>query len=229
MKRIAVIGSGNMGRALGVRLAQLGHSVMFGARRSQQAEAAATRAGANARAGTNDEASAHGDILIWTIREEDPSKVLENPDLLKGKIVIDLNNRDYSQEVRNGAWFDHAIAEGLQVNAPNALVVKAWNTIAMESFDTDPASLEASNAQTFIAGDSASAKSQVAELSKDLGFKAVDLGSGPAAFRAAEALGDVIRLLMIDGGMGGRAHLTLSQLPEAKLGTIGRRAGSEYK
>lgn len=228
MKRIGIIGSGNMGRALGVRLAQLGHAVTFGARRHEQAEAAASLAGSGAKAGSNEEAAAFGEILIWTLREPDPTQVLADPQLLDGKVVVDLNNRSYAPDAKTGAWFQEAIAERLQANAPRARVVKAWNTIAMESFDTDPAALRASKAQTFIAGADAAAKGLVAELSADLGFAAVDLGDGPAAFRAAEALGDIIRLLMIDGGRGGRAHLVLTELPEPMLASIGEREGSSY-
>lgn len=229
MKRIGIIGSGNMGRALGIRLAQLGHSVTFGARRLEQAEEAAKRAGGNASAGSNDEAVKESEVLIWTIREPDPAKVLSDPETLSGKIVIDLNNRDYGNDVRNGVWFDTAIAEALQAKAPGAKVVKAWNTIAMEAFDTKPEELRSAGAQTFIAGRDAAAKSLVAALSDELGFKAIDLGSEPVAFRAAEALGDVIRYIMIDGGKGGQVHLSLTQLPEPQLGAIGERTQSNYK
>lgn len=229
MKRIGIIGSGNMGRALGIRLAQLGHSVTFGARRLEQAEEAAKRVGGNASAGSNDDAVKESEVLIWTIREADPAKVLADPETLSGKIVIDLNNRDYGNEVRNGVWFDTAIAEELQTKAAEAKVVKAWNTIAMEAFDTSPEDLRSAGAQTFIAGRDAAAKSIVAALSDELGFKAIDLGAEPVAFRAAEALGDVIRYIMIDGGKGGQAHLSLTQLPEPQLGAIGVRSQSNYK
>jgi predicted dinucleotide-binding enzyme len=86
-------------------------------------------------------------------------------------------------------------------------VVKAFNTIAMEAFDIPPDDLRNAGAQTFLAGADAAAKGVVAQIAERLGFAAIDLGSGPAALRAAEALGDVIRLLTIDGGHGGRAHL----------------------
>lgn len=229
MKRIGIIGSGNMGRAIGIRLAQLGHSVTFGARRLEQAEEAAKRAGGRASAGSNDDAVKESEVLIWTIREADPARVLADPETLSGKIVVDLNNRDYGNEVRNGVWFDIAIAEALQTKAPEAKVVKAWNTIAMEAFDTNPEDLRTAGAQTFIAGRDTAAKSVVAALSDELGFTAIDLGADPVAFRAAEALGDVIRYIMIDGGKGGQAHLSLTQLPEPQLGAIGARSQSNYK
>ena len=227
--KIGIIGSGNMGRAVGVRLAQSGHEVMFGARRAQQATNAAERAGNGAMAGSTDEAAAFGEVLVWTIRDPQPSAVLSDPTKLDGKIVLDLNNRDYANEVRQGAWFEAAIAEQLQAAAPEAKVVKALNTIAMEAFDTSPDALRQAGAQSFIAGDNEEAKSTAGKLLDDLGFTAVDLGKGAAAMRAAEALGDVIRLLMIDGGQGGRANLQLRRLPEPDLTTIGERGASDYR
>jgi 8-hydroxy-5-deazaflavin:NADPH oxidoreductase len=226
--KVGIIGSGNMGRALGIRLAQEGHQVSFGSRRPDQAQSAAAQAGRNGSSGSNDEAARVGEVLFWTMRETEPGSVLGKPSLLDGKIVVDINNRDYGQEAKTGAWFATSIAERLQDNTPGAQVVKAFNTIAMETFDTAPDALRASGAQTFIAGNDATAKQMVAALAKDLGLQAVDLGEGPAAFRAAEALGDVIRLLMIDGGHGGRAHLVLTRLPEPGLGAIGGRAKSDY-
>lgn len=227
--KIGIIGTGNMGRALGVRLANLGHDVLFGARRLDQAQAAADAAGAGAQAGDTDAAAGFGDVLIWTVRSSSPGDVLRDPALLDGRIVVDLNNRDYATDVRQGRWFGEAMAERLQEAAPGARVVKALNTIAMETFDTAPETLRAAGAQSFIAGRDEAAKAVVGDLLNDLGFNAVDLGEGPSAFRAAEALGDVIRLLMIDGGRGGRAHLGLSVLPEPDLKSIGPRAPSNYK
>jgi len=227
-RRIGIIGSGNMGRAIGVRLAQLGNEVMFGARQLHKAEAAARIAGHGERSGSNDEAAAHGDVLVWTTRETDPAVVLSDPALLDGKVVIDLNNRDYAQDVREGAWFGSAIAEALQASAPGARVVKAFNVIAQETFGTSPEALRTANAQVFIAGDDSDAKQTVSELARSLGFEAVDLGAGPVAMRAAEALGDVIRLLIIDQRWGMRANLQLHLLPEQDLPGIGSRLESLY-
>lgn len=153
---------------------------------------------------------------------------MSEPGLLGRKIVVDLNNRDYAAEASQGRSFGEAIAERLQAAAPRARVVKAFNTIAMETFDTDPAALRSAGAQTFLAGDDAAAKATVSQLAGELGLEAVDAGAGAPAFRAVEALGDVIRILMIDGGRGGRAHLTLKMLPEPTLGLVGGRQPSSY-
>ena len=226
--KIGIIGSGNMGRALGVRLAALGHEVMFGARRAEQARAAADLTEHGARAGSNEEAAGFGEVLVWTMREPDPAAVLSDPELLDAKIVVDLNNRDYETEARSGAWFETAFAERLQENAPRAKVVKAFNTIAMESFGTSPDALKAAGAQIFLAGYDQTAKATVAALAADVGFESVDVGASPAAFRAVEALGDVIRLIMIEAGRGGQAHLVLRNLPQPTLALIGPRERSAY-
>ena len=225
--KIGIIGSGNMGRAIGVRLAELGHLVFLGARRPEQAAAAAVLAG-GAPYGNNDEAARFGEVLVWTMRNTDPASVLSEPSLLNGKVVLDLNNRDFATEARHGVSFDNAIAERLQTAAPSARVVKALNTVAMETFDTKPDALRSAGAQTFLAGRDPSAKGIVGGLVQSLGFEPIDLGTGPAAFRAAEALGDIIRILMIDGHRGGRAHLKLITLPRPDLASVGQREPSAY-
>jgi len=227
--RIGIVGTGNMGRAIGVRLAQLGHDVLFGSREPQQGQEAASLAGYGARAGTNDDAARHGDVLVWTIRDPDPAAVLSDPALLDGKVVVNINNRDYAREVQEGAWFGQAIAEDFQAHAPRALVVKALNVVAMEALDTDPEKLRVAGAQVFVAGNDATAKQMVSGLLDELGFEAVDLGAGPVSMRAAEALGDVIRLLMIGAKQGWRANLQLRMLPDSDLGSIGQRVASSYK
>ena len=227
--KIGIIGSGNMGRSLGSRLAHLEYDVFFGARRLEQAAEAAKCANHNAKFGSNLESALFGEVLIWTMREPDPKNVLTDLSALDNKIIIDLNNRDYSQEAKNGTWFLEAIAETLQNNLPKSKVVKAFNTIAMESFDIDPQKLLEANAQTFLAGSDIEAKRVVSEIALRLGFRSVDIGKGPAAYRAAEALGDIIRLLMIDGNLGGRAHPVIINLPEPELNIIGERRASAYR
>ena len=226
--KIGIIGTGNMGRAIGVRFALLGHDVMFGAREARAADAAADRTGGKARAGTNDDAARHGDVLIWTIRDSDPTAVLQDPSLLDGKVVVNINNRDYAQDVQNGAWFAEAIAETFQARAPGARVVKAFNLVAMETLDTSPDKLRSAGAQLFIAGADVASKRVVTGLVAELGFEAIDVGASGAAVRAVEALGDVIRLLMIDGAKGARANLQLRILPEPDLLDIGGRDPSAY-
>ncbi len=228
--KIGIIGTGNMGRALGVRLSRIGHPVRFGARRREQAEAAAALAGNGALAGSDDEAAAFGAVLIWTMREPDPAAVLRDSGLLDGKVIIDLNNRDYAHEVvgSDARWFDVSLGEALAANLPKAHVVKCFNTIAMEVLDTSAEALRKARAQIFVAGASDDARRQVAALAAELGFEATDLGAGKTAMRAAAALGDVVRFCIMGWGMGGRANIAVNLLPEPDLNAIGGRQSSGY-
>ena len=267
---IAILGSGNMGRALGTRLAATGYPVFFGSRRPEQAEAAASTANSaipstsssspspKAQHGSILDAAKFGKMLIWTMREQDPHRILgpsaDVPSILSGKIIIDLNNRDYATEVagenagedgkQKTRWFDMSLGEQLQeslrsAGAKSAVVVKAFNTVAMEALDISASKLRESGAQIFVAstdddgrdgesGAGKKAREQVAAMTEALGWKATDLGSGPAAMRGAEALGDIIRWMIIKQGMGGRANIKIDLLPEPDLGHIGERQDSQY-
>ncbi|MBC7794599.1 MAG: NAD(P)-binding domain-containing protein [Clostridia bacterium] len=231
--KIGILGSGNMGRALGTRIAHAGHDVFFGARKVDDARAAADIAakhatGAAPRSGSIDDAALFGDLLLWTMRETQPSKVLANAGVLDGKVLVDLNNRDYAKGVKANEPVRESLVEALQRNAPKTRVVKAFNTIGMESFDTSRAALEKTGAQVFLAGDDADAKGLVSVIAADLGFASVDFGNGAVAMRIVEQLGDAIRWLMIDGKRGGQAHFIVTQLPAPDEATFGERATSNY-
>src|ERR1700761_825258 len=62
--KIAIIGSGNVGSALGRVWANAGHPVMFSSRNLDHDKQLATAVGAGARAGTPAEAAAFGEVLV---------------------------------------------------------------------------------------------------------------------------------------------------------------------
>lgn len=221
---IAILGSGNMGRALGARWAGLGHTVVFAARNRAKAEKAAAEAGPNARAATLDDAAAEADIVFWSPRDRDPSAVLNAPDVLSGKIVIDMANRSMP-EVIEGRPFPEPLAAQLSRALPDARIVKAFNTLAMEAFDLDPDALRAAEAELPIAGDDAEAKAAVRALIEPLGYTVRDMG-GLESARTLELMADALRLGM--GRLGWRVHLAFRPLPETSLGAIGDREASNY-
>ncbi len=75
---IGMIGSGNMGRSLGIVLARQGHHVFFGARDLAKAQAAAALAGHAAQAGSNTYAAAFGDVLVWAVRGAPASHIVDD-------------------------------------------------------------------------------------------------------------------------------------------------------
>src|SRR2546423_12481488 len=126
---IGVIGTGNMGQALGLRWAQNGHQVLFGSRDHMKADALASRAGGQARGGDFDAAAEFGDVVLYTVRDVLPSSLFRNPHSLARKIVIDCNNSDIPSDFRFPAQIP-SLAEMLAADAPGARVVKAFNTMA---------------------------------------------------------------------------------------------------
>jgi 8-hydroxy-5-deazaflavin:NADPH oxidoreductase len=66
--KIGIIGSGNMGRSLGILWAEQGHQVFFGARTLEKGRAIADAAGQGTQGGTNDQAAAFGEVLLYSVR-----------------------------------------------------------------------------------------------------------------------------------------------------------------
>lgn len=92
--KIGIIGTGNMGRSLGILWAEKGHEVFFASRDSLHGMAIAQTAGHGSKGGTNDEAAAFNDVMLYTTRAIMPSTVLSSTDVLASKVLIDCNNWD---------------------------------------------------------------------------------------------------------------------------------------
>ena len=230
--KIGMIGTGNMGRALGLRFALAGHDVKFGGRDPDASPADASRRarellGKQTSFGTLSEAAQYGNLLLWTPRERDPIKVFPSEfDLtaLKGKIVVDLNNRDYAEDVigPDPKWFTESLGEQLQSHFPESNVVRCFNIIPMGMLDAPREELERGNAQVFIAA-------QVVEkLAGDVGFDSVQLGGSKTAMRAIGALGDIIRFVLIDRGIKA-ANIGITRVESQALNIVGPRVESLYR
>lgn len=224
--KIGIIGTGNMGRSLGILLAQLGHSVLFGARDRAKAEAAAQLAGHNARSGTNDEAAHFGEVLLWSVRGAPASAIVSDLGAVRGKTVIDLNNNETRTDGGIGPAGEPAGVR-LQRELEGAFVVKAFNTFPMELFEVDPALLREKRVAAFIASDHAESKTLVADLAASLGFHPIDFG--PLRFCGMlEGISDIVRNL---AGLGVPFPFSLSvvELPAPATRRLGGRQPSRLK
>jgi predicted dinucleotide-binding enzyme len=208
MMRIGIVGIGPVGQTLGTIWARVGHEVAFGSRDpARAAEAVIGLTGA--RATTQEQAAAFGEVVLWTPRGVMPA----DPDMLAGKIVLDPNNRepdpgrDYASPRPEGPTF----AEQLQAAAPRARVVKAFNTVVMRILKENPERLRASGAQVFLAGNDTEAKAVAATLAADIGLGAVDLGGLDAAW-LAETMADAFRQAMRTSPAGWRQALVFADL-----------------
>src|SRR5260221_5828227 len=165
--KIGIIGTGNMGRALGTGWAQAGHDVLFGSRDPAKAKDAACDF---ARSGNFDDAAAFGSIVLYTVRDVLPSNLLRAPETLTGKVVIDCtNNAILGVEVpdpqgRPGAHFETMIpsrAERMAADIPRARVVKAFNAIPGSVIELGAEKLRPNAVPVFLCADDEDAQAAI--------------------------------------------------------------------
>ncbi|MEO0801974.1 MAG: NAD(P)-binding domain-containing protein [Cyanobacteria bacterium J06642_2] len=195
--KIGFWGSGNMSRVLGGAWSVAGHQIAFGSRNPDKARSVAEEIGSSATGGTNDEVAESCEVLISSVRSV-PSSFLASTSVLTGKVIIDLNNRDFPREYQPEEFL-HSLAEATQRDVPSARVVKALNNQAMEVFNCDADTLRAAGVQGFIAGDDPEAKQIVSALLNDIGLKPVDFGSLANAW-LLELQADILRTYMFATG-----------------------------
>ena len=224
--KIGIVGSGNVGRSLGVLWAEHGHDVFFGSRDVEHARGAAAYA-RDAPFGSNAEAAKFGEVILWTLRAVPASEAIGDPELLAGKVVIDPTNAPLRDDSRLGPPGDEpSLAEQLALELPGARVVKAFNTVPIEVHELSPTPLRDFAVSVFLAGDDAEAKALVSRLALKIGYFPVDCGALKAA-RMLEGLADFTRYVMRETGQGPYAALSLYALPEAKSRRLGGRSPSE--
>src|SRR5690348_10081974 len=92
--KIAVLGTGEVGRRLGTRLVETGHEVVLGSRTADNAEAAAWAARTSARHGTFADAAAFGEVVVNATGGLVTSAVLQaaGAENLAGKVLMDVSN-----------------------------------------------------------------------------------------------------------------------------------------
>jgi 8-hydroxy-5-deazaflavin:NADPH oxidoreductase len=174
--KVAIIGAGNVGKALGTSITRAGHHVTITAKHPEHAKAAAQEIGAQS-AESPAEAVSDADIVILAIPFVGAADevTLEIRDRVAGKTVIDVTNPmkpDFSGLATEGS----SAAEEFQTRLPEANVVKAFNTI----FATNQAN-PTPEIDGYVAADNGTAKQQVISLVESIGFNPLDVGPLRAA------------------------------------------------
>src|SRR5438270_1073952 len=104
--KIGIMGSGHVGSALGDVWAKAGNEVMFSSRHLENDRKLAAEVGANARAGTPQEAAAFGQVLLLAVPYGAfPELIRSLGNSIKGKVVINASNpfRQRDGEIANDA------------------------------------------------------------------------------------------------------------------------------
>jgi NADPH-dependent F420 reductase len=173
---IAVIGTGDVGAALGPRFAAQGHVIIYGSRdpSRDKVQRLVEQTGKNASALPPAEAASGADIVVLAVPGLMVGEITRSLGDLSGKIIIDPTN----PLKRGTAGLEHAVAtsngEIIQAAAPNAHVVKAFNTLNYRTM-IDPES-SAGPVSIPLVGNSDNAKNTVAQLVAGMGLEPIDLG-----------------------------------------------------
>ena len=173
--KVAIIGAGNVGKALTTSFTRAGHDVTIAAAHPDHAADAARELGATAAPSSSDAVS-DADLVVLAV----PTSALDTvaselADDLAGKVVVDVSNRPTPDPAGPGT----SIAEELQHRLPQSRVVKAFNTL-FASRQAEPV-VAGVSADGFVAADDESAKKTVLDALDGLGFRPVDAGPLAAA------------------------------------------------
>lgn len=211
---VGVLGTGDVGQALGKGFVALGHEVKMGSRSAanDKAVAWAQELGAKASTGTFADAASFGELIVLATLGVANEEVLRSagPDELRGKIVIDATNPlDFSGGVppKLAIVGNDSGGERVQKLLPGAYVVKAFNTVGNALMFRPE--LPGGPPDMFIAGNDDDAKAKVTDILKDFGWGTVhDLGDIEAS-RYLEAMCMVWVLSAIPGGNWNQAFKLL--------------------
>ena len=189
---IAIIGAGNVGRALATSGTRAGHTVTLTAATPGKAEQVARETGARA-ASSNGAAVQNADVIILAVPFDAVEGIIEETGAtLAGKVLIDVTNR-FAPDQLDGP----SNAELIERMAPNAGVVKAFNTL-FAAHQADPR-ISDTPLDGYVAGNDEQAKRTVLELVESLGFRPIDAGPLTMA-RALEGMATLnINLNMQNG------------------------------
>ena len=187
--KIAVLGTGPVGRAVAGRLAELGHEVTIGTRdpgdTAGREEYAAWAAEAASRGGavelsTFAGAAAGAELVVNASGGDKALGILDSAgaDNLAGKVLLDISNPLDGSKGFPPTLFvkdDDSLAEMIQRAHPDARVVKSLNTMN-NALMVDPQRL-GEDTTVFVSGDDTDAKATVTGLLRAMGHgDVIDLG-----------------------------------------------------
>jgi len=191
MKKIGIIGSGPVAKALGNGFLKHNYEVMLGSRDLGKLAAWKDTGGGNAHTGTFAEVAAFGDIVVLAVKGSAAVSAIEGagPQNLQWKTLIDTTNPIADTPPENGVLkmfttLDESLMEQLQTRFPEVHFVKAFNSIG-NGFMVNPPFPE--KPTMFICGNNDASKNEVKHILDQFGWDIADMGKDTAA-RAIEPL-----------------------------------------
>ncbi len=175
--QIGIIGTGSVGTALATGLSTVGHDVVLGSRTPEMTSVA------DLPVESQRAAAETGEVVVLALPAAPAIDVAADlASVLAGKPVLDAAN-EYPEPTA-----DRSLADRIAAAAPEAHVVKAFNTIGANLM-RDPV-VEGERATMFLAGDDPTALETAETLARDLGFDPLVAGG----LSRADHLEDLARL-----------------------------------
>lgn len=178
--KIATIGSGKVGTALGTVWAKAGHPVMFSSRHPESLKDVVAGAGPNAKAGTVAEAVAFADVVVLAV----PYGALPDlakefaPALAKKVLVIDTCNPFTN---RDGDVAVAALEKGAGLYTaqlfPGMKIVRSFNAIPAAKFLKGGVRDDGARVGMPMAGDDAKAIEVATGLVREVGYEPMLVGN----------------------------------------------------
>jgi len=207
--KIAIIGTGAVGRTLASKLAELNHEIMMGTRNVSDKLAVTTsddrgnppfsewlKTNSKVELGTFAEAAAFGELIINATNGSNSvtALILAGKKNLGGKVLIDISNPlDFSNgmppSLLAGLNNTNSLGEEIQKTFSETLVVKTLNTMWC-GLMVKPDLIGKGDHINFISGNNTDAKAKVKKLLNQMGWKdehIIDLGDITGA-RATESM-----------------------------------------
>jgi 8-hydroxy-5-deazaflavin:NADPH oxidoreductase len=207
--KIAIIGTGTVGRTLASKLVELNHDVTIGTRNVVDKLTSTAKdmygnpsfvewhkANSKVKLGTFAESASFGELVINATNGSNSVTALiqSGTKNLAGKVLIDISNPlDFSHgmppSLLPGLNNTNSLGEEIQKTFPNSMVVKTLNTMWC-GLMVNPKLIGNGDHINFISGDNEDAKIKVRKLLHQFGWideNIIDLGDITAA-RATESL-----------------------------------------
>jgi hypothetical protein len=189
--KVGILGSGDVGKALGEGFLKHGHEVTLGTRDAGKL-AEWAKAHPKARIGGLEEAAKFGETIVLAVKGNAAAKALKAAGTanLAGKTIVDATNPTTEEPPVDGVLkfftdLNESQMERLQKQFPDARLVKAFNSVGADLM-VNP-QLKGGKPTMFICGNDASAKKIVVGILDQFGWETADMGKAEAA-RAIEPL-----------------------------------------
>jgi predicted dinucleotide-binding enzyme len=192
MKKVGIIGSGAVGKALAKGFLKHGYEVTIASRSEEKRKTLAAEIGGKIKTGDFSETCKNSDTIAFVVKGSQAKEALKSCGIenLAGKTIIDATNPIADAPPTNGVLkyfssLDRSLMEDLQEIAPKANFVKCFSSVG-SSFMVDP-DFGGIKPSMFICGNNEGAKNEVKEILGKFNWEIEDMGMAEGA-RAIEPL-----------------------------------------